>query len=141
MGLGLKRTDLKALAQAKLDDAEILLRHDRYSNSYYLAGYVIELALKACIAAQFVAETIPDKAFVISIYQHSFKALVGAAGLTAELKQQEDADPNFAANFALVAQWSPDVRYESKDAMSAQAMLAAITDTTSGVLPWIMKYW
>jgi hypothetical protein len=61
MALGLKGTNLKALAQAKLDDAILLFDNKRYSNAYYLAGYAIELALKACIAKQFVADTIPDK--------------------------------------------------------------------------------
>jgi hypothetical protein len=38
MGLGYKRTDLRAMAQAKLDDAILLLQHGRFSNAYYLAG-------------------------------------------------------------------------------------------------------
>jgi len=127
MGLGIKRTDLQALAQAKLDDAMLLLQHGRYSNAYYLAGYSVELALKACIAAQFAAEVIPDKSFVNSVYQHNLKALVGLAGLSSQLKGKEDADPLFAANFALAAQWQPDVRYETRDSLSAQAMVVAIT--------------
>jgi hypothetical protein len=65
MPYGLKRTDLQALARAKFNDAELLFQHGRFSNAYYLAGYTIEIGLKACIAAQVSAETIPDKAFLI----------------------------------------------------------------------------
>jgi len=140
-GLGHKRSDLRAHAQAKLEDAVLLLQNGRYSNAYYLAGYAVELALKACIAAQFVADVIPDKGFVNSVYQHSFKHLLGAAGLTAEHKLKQDQDPAFAANWALVSQWTPDVRYQSTDITSAQTMVSAIADEQSGVLKWIKAYW
>jgi HEPN domain-containing protein len=63
MGSGQKRSELQTRAQAKLDDAILLLQHGRYTNAYYIAGYAVELGLKACIAAQIDAETIPDKAF------------------------------------------------------------------------------
>ena len=52
MGPGLKREDLQANAQAKLDDAVILLQQGRFSNAYYLAGYAVEILFslmdKAC---------------------------------------------------------------------------------------------
>ena len=141
MGLGLRRSDLQAVAQAKIDDASLLAQNNRFSNAYYLAGYAVEIALKACIAKQFTADAIPEKSFVNSIYVHNLKSLVGLAGLSADFKIKGDADPAFAANFALVAQWDPDVRYESSDPMSAQTMIAAIVDPISGVLPWIKQYW
>lgn len=141
MGLGHKRNDLRALAQAKLDDATILLQNRRFANAYYLAGYAVELALKACIAAQFTVDTIPDKSFVNKIYEHDPKLLVKLAGLASELEKQEDSDLNFAANWAIVAQWTEASRYEATDSISAQALLGAIADTNSGVLAWIKKYW
>ena len=56
MAYGLKRTDMQSIVQAKVDDAHLLFQNGRFSNSYYLAGYAIEIALKACIAAQISAE-------------------------------------------------------------------------------------
>lgn len=141
MGLSLKRSDLRANAQAKLDDALILLGQQRWSNAYYLAGYAVEMALKACIAAQFVAEAIPDKSFVNSLYCHDLKKLVTLAGLTAELNQAEDASEEFGANWALVAQWDESSRYDSKDAISAQALLQAISEPNTGVFQWITQHW
>lgn len=47
MGLGYSRLDLRANAQAKLDDAVMLCKTGRYSNAYYLAGYSVEIGLKA----------------------------------------------------------------------------------------------
>lgn len=141
MGLGLKRAELQAIALAKLEDAIALAKARRYSNAYYLAGYSVEIGLKACIAKQIAAETIPEKAFITQVYSHRFKELAGLAGLTAALKKKQGSDANFGANWALIAEWSPDSRYESKDPTSAQALVAAIADPTSGVLPWIKIYW
>lgn len=104
MGPGQKRGELQVNAQAKLDDAMILLRRGRYSNAYYLAGYAVEIGLKACIAAQISAETIPDKAFIRNIFNHQFRVLVGLAGLAGSLKDEEDKDQAFAANWALTSQ-------------------------------------
>jgi HEPN domain-containing protein len=141
MGLGYKRTDLQAYAQAKLDDASILLQNRRYSNAYYLAGYAVELGLKACIAAQINAETIPDRTFIRDIFKHEFPKLIGLAGLTTELKDQKEKDSGFGANWAIVSEWSPDVRYETRDVTSAQTLITAIADPDSGVLQWIKTYW
>jgi len=97
MAYGLKRTDLQSIAQAKVDDAHLLFQNGRFSNSYYLAGYAIEIALKACIAAQISAETIPDKDILRKVLNHEFPVLVGLAGLATALKEQQDSDSLFAA--------------------------------------------
>lgn len=141
MGFGHKRTDLQAYAQTKLDDAVFLLQNGRYSNAYYLSGYAIELGLKACIAVQVNAETIPDKDFIKQILNHQFPVLIGLAGLTKELREQKDRDSVFAANWAIVSEWSPDARYETRDVTSAQTIINAIAHRETGVLQWIKTYW
>ncbi|MGO9920911.1 MAG: HEPN domain-containing protein [Isosphaeraceae bacterium] len=40
---------LKKLAEIRLKDAQALLGRKRWSGAYYLSGYVIECALKACL--------------------------------------------------------------------------------------------
>ena len=81
MGRAVKRDDLQRLGEAVFRDAAFLFEHARYSNSYYLAGYAIEFGLKACIAKLVVAEAIPDRDLVKSVYSHDFRTLVGLAGL------------------------------------------------------------
>ena len=63
----LTRADLKQLAQIRLDDAIFLQQANRSSSAYYLAGYSVELALKACIAKLIQSDTIPEKAFINAI--------------------------------------------------------------------------
>jgi len=141
MSLGLKRTELQKLAHTKRDDAIILLQNHRFASAYYLAGYSIEFALKACITKQISADTLPDKQFITSIFNHNLTGLLSTAGLKGQFKDAQDRNPSLAANWAIVAEWSPDSRYQIKDPMSAQFLVSAITDHTNGVLPWIEIHW
>jgi len=137
----MKRAELQALARAKRDDALLLLQNGRFSNAYYLAGYAVELALKAVISRQFSAEQIPVKAFVVDIHTHELSKLIGLAGLTAERQAKEKDDPIFAGNWALVSQWNEGLRYTSTDSYTAQITIPAIVDPNSGVFPWIEVFW
>ena len=129
------------MALAKISDAELLYVHGRFSNAYYLAGYAVEIGLKACIAAQIAAETIPDKTLLQKVFNHKYAVLVGLAGLVQPLKQRQEQDDGFAANWGLVGEWDPDCRYQTRDAVSAEQMLEAINDPRCGVLEWIRQYW
>jgi hypothetical protein len=134
------RADLQRLAEKKLADAKHLLADGRWGSAYYLAGYAVELALKACIAKTFKAETIPDKALVNATYSHDFTNLVGTAGLTADLKSRQAAQP-FAVNWGVAVRWSEESRYESKGEQDAKDLIAAIEDATDAVLAWIKTHW
>lgn len=134
MAFGLKCATLKTIAQSKLDDADLLLQHHRFSNAYYLAGYAVEISLKAVIAKRFEAETIPDRNFVTALYTHEPPKLINLSGLKGQL---DAADDNFKAHWAIVCEWKPDIRYESSDAISAQIML----NSTREVMKWIKAYW
>ncbi len=46
----MNRADLQQLGQMRIDEATLLLAHRHWSGAYYLAGYAVECALKACIA-------------------------------------------------------------------------------------------
>ena len=49
----LQRTELQAIANAKLQDAELLFQNGRHSNAYYLFGYAAEIAIKSRISRLF----------------------------------------------------------------------------------------
>ena len=51
----MKRNELQELASERLKEAQALLGAGFWSGAYYLSGYSIEFALKACIARQFQA--------------------------------------------------------------------------------------
>lgn len=70
------RQDLQELAEMRLADAEALLVAGRYSGAYYLAGYAVECAIKACIAKQFRQHEFPDLPRVRQIYTHGYETLI-----------------------------------------------------------------
>ena len=74
------KTDLETISSTRLEDARQLFRTERFSAAYYLAGYAVELGIKAGIAGVFQANAIPDKAFVTAIYPHKLDELLGLAG-------------------------------------------------------------
>jgi hypothetical protein len=63
-----------------------LYEGNRYSASYYLAGYAVELGIKACIAGLFQANVIPEKNFVNAVYSHKLDELLGLAGIKKRLQ-------------------------------------------------------
>jgi HEPN domain-containing protein len=141
LGSEVARADLQKLADEKLDDAKRLLSAGSWSNAYYLAGYAVELAIKACIAKSFRADTIPDLELVKDTYKHKFPGLIGTANLRAELQMQEQADQTFATNWGVANEWSPDDRYRVTSEQDAKELIDAISDTNHGVLPWIKTHW
>lgn len=141
MAYGLKRQHLQALADAKLKDAMLLQHSGRSSSAYYLAGYAVEFGLKACVARNVAPETIPDPTLLKNVMSHDFPTLIGLAGLRSVWKSEQDADSVFAANWGIVSEWKPEVRYETRDSVSAMLLIQAITHTQSGVLKWIKANW
>ena len=137
----LTKYDLEKLAQVRLDDSLLLLQAGRSSSAYYLAGYSVELALKACISKLIQPNAIPEKAFVNAIYTHRLENLLSSAGLLPQFNADSRADTEFAANWAITSQWTEESRYEFWDAVSATTLLQAIHEPNCGVFRWVKKHW
>jgi hypothetical protein len=90
----LTKTDLETLAQIRLEDSLLLFQANRSSSAYYLCGYAVELALKACIAALIQANTIPEKGFINAIYTHRLESLLSTAGLLPQFQVDTKANRN-----------------------------------------------
>ena len=137
----LNKNDLQRLSEIRLEDAIHLLQANKASSAYYLAGYSIELGLKACISNLFQENVIPDKGLVNAIYTHSLEALMSTSGLLPELNADMKNDPMFGANWGIVTKWNEHSRYEIWDPVSAATLINAITDQDHGVFPWVKKHW
>ncbi len=125
----------------RLEDAQVLIHARRYAGACYLAGYAVELTLKAVIAQQFRAGDIPDPKFVREVYTHNLDALIGLADLREALRECIAGWLPFAGNWGVVKEWVPESRYDLIDQATAQIMIHAITTDGEGVLPWIRSYW
>jgi len=137
----LTKIDLQRLSEIRLEDAILLLQANKSSSAYYLAGYAVELGLKACISKLFQENVIPDKNLVNTIYTHSLEVLMSASGLLPELKEAMKNDAKFGAFWGIVSKWNEQSRYEFWDPISAATLIQAIADKDHGVFPWVKKHW
>jgi hypothetical protein len=132
------RADLRKLASVRLADAKALDAVRRPSGAFYLSGYAVECALKACIAGQFRRFAFPDRKLVNDSWTHDLARLVKLAGLDRQLELDSQARRSLEVAWAVVKDWSEMARYETIPAPRARDMLTAVE---AEVLPWIQRFW
>jgi HEPN domain-containing protein len=128
---------LVKLAEAKVEDAKLLLSVGRAANAYYLAGYAVELMLKAILSGRFRENTLPDRALVSQLYSHDLARLTRLALLDVALQQHEESDGDFRSRWEIVLRWTEESRYGEHDGDATAALIEAIENPEHGVLPWL----
>lgn len=137
----MNKKDLEILSAIRIKEAEILLNSECYHGAYYLAGYALECALKACIAKQTRQFDFPDQKLANDSYTHDLAKLLIIAGLKQKLSLRENQDINFKLNWSVASKWSEKSRYDHAiERQYAKDLFEAITENQSGVLPWLKKY-
>jgi hypothetical protein len=134
----LSKQHLLDLAAEKLSDAKLLQSNDRPGNAYYLAGYAIELLLKAAISSRFQANTIPDPSWLRDVFSHNLERLAKVALLEDGVKRASDANAEFKARWDIVLEWKETSRYYARTQRDADALIAAIDDPKHGVFQWLI---
>ena len=138
----MNRTDLQRLAKIRLQEARLLFDNRYYEGGYYLLGYAIECAFKACIATQTRRYDFPDRKFVLDIYTHDLNKLLSVSGLEPEHRKEIKRNPNFALNWTIVKDWSEQSRYFIGMSRSkVKDFRTAVVSRRSGILPWLQKWW
>jgi HEPN domain-containing protein len=135
------RKDLQQLAVLRLKEASHLLSNGCPDGAYYLAGYAVECAIKACIAKRTERYEFPDKPRTEASWKHDLNDLVKTARLDAILRTAEAAQPVLNANWTIVRQWSERSRYERRSTAQARELLDAIRDRRYGALVWLKNHW
>jgi HEPN domain-containing protein len=138
----MNRADFHKLTEIRIKEAKVLLDRKSYEGAYYLAGYAVECALKACIAKRTQAHDFPPKPQVVrDFYQHDIRSLAKMAGLELELNKRLSV-VQFKSNWDLVCSWSEEKRYETHiSPKTARDLYRAVTNSRSGVLVWLKKFW
>jgi AbiV family abortive infection protein len=137
----MNKTDLENLAEIRISEAKTLLDNDNYHGAYYLAGYALECAIKACIAKQVKKFDFPDKKLAQNSHQHKLPELINVAGIKAELDSRQLEDVEFQSNWAVVKDWTVESRYDRFITKpKAIDLYSAITDKQSGVLTWLKTF-
>lgn len=137
----MNRTDFQQLAEERILDAQTLLAAQGWSGAYYLAGYAVECALKACIARLTNQHDFPDKSFAQSCFTHNLETLVNLARLKEDRDSDTTGNEKLGTNWLKVQLWKEDARYQLKTETEATELYNAIIDETDGVMQWIKTRW
>ncbi len=141
----MNRRSFQKLAGARLLDAKALLKAKRYDAAYYVAGYAIECALKACIAKRTRLYDFPPKDGR-DFYVHEIEKLLKLADIEGAFWDDLGKVEKLAEYWDTVKDWKPgDRRYDLREAKeaatAAKALLSAIEDRQHGVLQCLSRYW
>ena len=138
----MNRADFQRLSRLRVEEAKVLLDNGHYSGAYYILGYAVECALKACIAKRTRRYDFPDRNTVRDSYTHGLVNLHRVAGLREQLQRESQINPSLEANWAIVILWSEQSRYESDIRENAvRDFYSAVTMRGNGVLAWLRNWW
>lgn len=132
------RNQLKDLAVLRRREAQVLYETGLYDGARYLAGYVLELALKARICRVLDFEEYPDTGEFRRLYAtHDLDQLLKLSGLSRKMSLPESA---MFDSWSTAVLWKPERRYD----IAGSAKLEDVRDILAAVdkvLRWIKKYW
>ncbi len=132
------RRDWQRLSLTRQREASVLLDAGEYAGAYYLCGYAVECALKACVVKAIPPRTMPERHIVNDFYTHNLDKLLALTDLRPGLV----ADAGRRVNWQTVKDWSEQSRYRADTtAVQARDLYRACTEPKIGVLPWLRKSW
>ena len=138
----MNRGGFQQISEIRRRDAATLLKARQYSGAYYLTGYAVECALKACVAKQVRRYDFPDRKLANEVFTHDLEKLMSLAGLAPELKKEMETNKHLELNWAVVTDWSESSRYEiGITEAQARDLYSACTARKDGVLNWIKRRW
>lgn len=134
--------EIVKISELRLKEANILFDNDCFDGSIYLAGYSVELLLKAKIAQLLDLDSLfvsVGKEKLKPFRIHKLTDLALYAGLHKQIS--EETDETFKEYWSLVySQWSEDLRYSKCGTCSktrAKNFIKAIEDNSNGIKKWI----
>lgn len=135
------------LAKTRLQDSRALLGRKRWSAAYYLCGYAVECALKACLL-RYLGESGAlfgdDRSYLKSLadcWTHDLDKLVKLAGLEDGFEAARKSNAALKNNWVLTKDWDEASRYKEKTEIEARDLYRAVSDNKEGVLWWIQSHW
>jgi HEPN domain-containing protein len=137
----MNRIDLQEISETRLRESKALLDAGFPDGAYYLAGYAVECALKACIAKMTQQHDFPDKKTVNESHTHDLGKLIQLAELKVDLDLAMQANPAMRSWWDAIQDWSEASRYGRRNTQEASDLLQALESQAGGLLPWIRQRW
>jgi len=128
----MNRGDLQELSNLRIREAKILLNAGQYSGAYYLAGYSVECALKACFAKAVKRYDFPDKTSVRRVFVHNLADLIDLANLKKSLQGAAQANSRLESAWDTVSKWNEESRYAVWSKNDAEVLIDAIVRRRDG---------
>lgn len=134
----MNRAEWQRLSRARQREAKILLDAGEHAGAYYLIGYAVECALKACIVRHLPPRAMSDRKTINAFYTHDLDQLLALA----ELKSDLLADADRHKCWLTVRDWSEQARYRGDvTSDAAHGLYRDCTRPGGGVLPWLRRRW
>jgi len=131
----------KKLSQKRIREALILLSGRQYSGAYYLAGYSIELALKACYCKNIPEKSFPPKKDIhTKLYSHDLNGLLDVSGIKSKFEAIIHGNGDIGSNWSVVKDWNEQSRYSVILKDEAKSLVEAISGK-NGILNILKKLW
>ena len=138
----MNRDDLKRLTRLRVSEAKSLLDNNQFPGAYYLLGYSVECALKACITKQIRRYDFPDRRLTSDSYSHNLENLLKNSGLDQEGRNASRMNTVLDLNWSIVKDWSVDSRYEwSISEQQVRDFYNTVIARRDGILPWLRTRW
>jgi HEPN domain-containing protein len=143
------QSDIEGLAYAKLGDAELLLANERFDSAYYLAGYAVELLLKARVCKTL---GIPDffdfdnssqkkvkneREITKPFKSHDLLQLLFLSGIYTEFQIELENNEFFELNWWSVVKWNENARYLTGFSLG---YVEDFVTSVKEIMAWIQKH-
>ena len=119
----MNRIELQEISEIRLRESKALLSAGFAEGAYYLAGYAVECALKACIAKRTREHDFPEKKQVNDSHTHDLGKLLNLAELKDELDGVIGADPAMASALDEIQDWSETTPVSEKDSSRGRSVV------------------
>jgi HEPN domain-containing protein len=136
------RKDLQELSRLRLREADALYKARLYDGCVYLAGYAVELALKARICRVLRVNEYPSGDLGKAFKVHSLEQLKVLAGLSRDIDVRKNKE--LFDNWSKAVAWNPEQRYDAPgkyNGATAKVILDGLTAKPNGVFTWLTKRW
>ncbi|MCU0431944.1 MAG: HEPN domain-containing protein [Bacteroidia bacterium] len=147
-------SEIRLLARQRLSEANVLCKNGHYDGAFYLAGYSVELALKAKICELFGVPNLFDESLspnnsIKGIREirrfaktHDLYVLLISSGLLNKFENEIARNYSLSkCNSLLFGNWTENVRYKpcSHITLSDVEDLITLLSDSEGFLKWIER--
>lgn len=137
---GVRAAVLCELAADRVREARLLLKHEQFTGAAYIAGYAVELLLKAIIAVRANAGFWPLEQLVSEYRTHDFDILLKQAGLARQMRAVAGKNPELSSNWQVARIWETNFRYRRLQRQLASDIVSAVTDERDGIAAWLRPW-